>query len=104
MRRSARSSAAAARDRRSALDVERALALAEAKLGDLAARGRAPRRGDRAQLALGVAGLNLGTSYEARARIAIWAGDGRGREPTAAWPRASTATATTRRSARATNG
>jgi serine/threonine-protein kinase len=58
-----------------AVDLERALALAEGKAGDLS---RAAARLDAiiaAQRALAVVGLNLGTSYEARARIAIWAGD-----------------------------
>lgn len=53
----------------------RALALAEAKLG---AHDDACRRLDgliAAQTQLGVTGLHLGATYEARARIAIWAGD-----------------------------
>jgi hypothetical protein len=52
-----------------------ALALAEGKLGDYA--GAAKRLEDMIarQLELQVSGLNLGASYEARARIAIWAGD-----------------------------
>jgi hypothetical protein len=56
-------------------DVSRALALAEAKLGDYA---MATARLDAliaAQRQMGVTGLILGASYEARARIAIWAGD-----------------------------
>jgi hypothetical protein len=56
-------------------DVSRALALAEARVGDY------PRAVTRLealiaeQKRLGIAGLILGASYEARARIAIWAGD-----------------------------
>ena len=56
-------------------DISRALALAEAKLGDHA---KAAARLDAliaTQRQMGVAGLILGASYEARARIAIWAGD-----------------------------
>jgi tetratricopeptide (TPR) repeat protein len=56
-------------------DISRALALAEAKLGDHA---KAVARLDAliaTQRQMGVAGLILGASYEARARIAIWAGD-----------------------------
>jgi tetratricopeptide (TPR) repeat protein len=56
-------------------DVARALALAEAKLGDYAqARARLEDLIAR-QRALGIDGVNLGATYEARARIAIWAGD-----------------------------
>jgi len=56
-------------------DVARALALAEAKLGYHA---QAAQRLDmiiQEQRALGVTGLTLGASYEARARVAAWAGD-----------------------------
>ena len=56
-------------------EVSRALALAEGKLGDHA---RAVARLDAliaAQRQMGASGLILGASYEARARIAIWAGD-----------------------------
>jgi hypothetical protein len=56
-------------------EVVRATALADARLGNFA---RAASRVDRVieeQLALGVSGLNLGASYEARARVAVWAGD-----------------------------
>jgi tetratricopeptide (TPR) repeat protein len=56
-------------------EIIRALALAEAKLGDYA---KAASRLDallEVQRALGVSGLNLGASYEARTRVAIWAGD-----------------------------
>jgi hypothetical protein len=59
-------------------EIGRALALAEAKLGD---GKRAAERLEAIiaeQLELGVSGLNLGASYEARARIAVWAGE----EPT----------------------
>jgi hypothetical protein len=56
-------------------DILRALALAEAKLNDYA--GAAARLDDviNQQRQLGVSGLLLGSSYEARARIAIWHGD-----------------------------
>jgi hypothetical protein len=56
-------------------EISRVLALAEAKLGDY------PRAAQRLeglmaeQVQLGVTGLNLGATYEARARIAIWAED-----------------------------
>ncbi len=56
-------------------DVSRAMALAEAKLGEYA---KATARLDAliaAQRQLGATGLILGASYEARARIAVWAGD-----------------------------
>ena len=56
-------------------EICRAYALAEAKLGEHA---RAAARLDELiekQRALGVTGLNLGASYEARTRVAIWAGD-----------------------------
>jgi tetratricopeptide (TPR) repeat protein len=56
-------------------EIVRALAVAEAKLGDHAkAASRLEALLD-AQRALEVSGLNLGASYEARARVAIWAGD-----------------------------
>jgi tetratricopeptide (TPR) repeat protein len=58
-----------------ASDVERGLALAEGKLGDLDGAARRMQSIIDAQLALGVTGLHLGASFEARARIAIWAGD-----------------------------
>jgi hypothetical protein len=57
-----------------AYDLVRMLALAEAKLGD----GRAAERLENMiakQLELGVTGLRLGLSYEARAQIALWTGD-----------------------------
>jgi hypothetical protein len=60
----------------SAYDIVRALALAEAKLG---LYPPAVSRLDTLiaqQRALGMSGLNIGASYEARARVAIWAGDG----------------------------
>jgi hypothetical protein len=59
----------------STFDIPRALALAEAKLG---AYERAATLLDTViarQRELGVTGLQLGASYEARARVAIWAGD-----------------------------
>jgi len=57
-----------------ACDLVRNLALAEAKLGE----PRAAQRLDELialQTRLGTAGLRLGLSYEARARVAIWTGD-----------------------------
>jgi hypothetical protein len=56
-------------------EIGRALALAEAKLGEHEAAAARLDALIKQQLSLGVAGLNLGASYEARARIAIWAGD-----------------------------
>jgi tetratricopeptide (TPR) repeat protein len=56
-------------------DVERALALAEAKLGDYASAAERLERVIGEQRQIGISGLSLGASYEARARIAIWAGD-----------------------------
>jgi tetratricopeptide (TPR) repeat protein len=56
-------------------EIVRATALADAKLGNF---DRAASRLElviKEQLELGVTGLNLGASYEARARVAIWAGD-----------------------------
>jgi hypothetical protein len=53
----------------------RALALAEAKLGDCAGACERLERVMNEQLELGVTGLLLGATYEARARIALWAGD-----------------------------
>jgi tetratricopeptide (TPR) repeat protein len=57
------------------LDVKRALALAHAKLADFDAAVALLDHVISAQKALGVTGLMLGASYEARARIAIWARD-----------------------------
>jgi len=55
-------------------DIVRALALAEGKLGELdSASARLDALIER-QRAMGVTGLNLGMTYEARARVAIWAG------------------------------
>jgi serine/threonine protein kinase/tetratricopeptide (TPR) repeat protein len=57
-----------------AFELTRALALVEAKLGD----PESARRMERliaCQNELGATGLRMGLSYEARARIAIWAGD-----------------------------
>ncbi|HKP55634.1 MAG TPA: serine/threonine-protein kinase [Polyangiales bacterium] len=59
----------------SAFDIVRALGLAEAKRGDYAQGAARIERLIAQQRELGVTGLNLGASYEARARIAIWAGD-----------------------------
>jgi hypothetical protein len=66
---------AARGDMRTFEQVERALALAEAKLGDTPGAVARLDAVIARQLAQGVAGLQLGTSYEARARVAIWAGD-----------------------------
>jgi hypothetical protein len=55
--------------------VERGLALAEFKLGDAAGAVARLDAVIARQQAQGVAGLHLGTNYEARARIAVWAGD-----------------------------
>jgi hypothetical protein len=57
-----------------AYDLVRVLALAEAKLGDARAAERLESLIAR-QLQLGVTGLRLGLSYEARAQIALWSGD-----------------------------
>jgi hypothetical protein len=55
--------------------VRRALALAEAKLGDFAgASARLERVIDELK-AFDIAGLELGATYEMRARVAIWASD-----------------------------
>ena len=60
-----------------AADLVRALALAEAKLGEYApAIARLDALIEK-QLALGATGLRLGLSYEARAQLAVWAGDDR---------------------------
>jgi Protein kinase domain/AAA ATPase domain len=56
-------------------DISRALAMAEGKLGDYATAVARLDALIAAQREMGVAGLILGASYEARARIAIWAGD-----------------------------
>jgi tetratricopeptide (TPR) repeat protein len=52
-----------------------ALSLAEAKLGEHAAASERLGHVIEAQTKLGVTGLLLGATYEARARVAIWAGD-----------------------------
>jgi hypothetical protein len=57
-----------------AYDLARMLALAEAKLGQPGAAERLEAL-IAEQLQLGVAGLRLGLSYEARAQIALWTGD-----------------------------
>ncbi|HKU36596.1 MAG TPA: serine/threonine-protein kinase, partial [Polyangiales bacterium] len=56
-------------------EVERLLALAEAKLGDFPAAVARLDALIAAQTALGVTGLRIGVSYEARAEVALWAGD-----------------------------
>jgi tetratricopeptide (TPR) repeat protein len=66
---------AARADLRTVDEVERGLALAEAKLGDVTGAIARLDAVIARQQALGVTGLLLGTHYEARARIAIWTGD-----------------------------
>jgi tetratricopeptide (TPR) repeat protein len=56
-------------------EISRALAVAEAKCGDYAGAARRLDALIDEQRGLGVAGLYLGTSYEARAQVAIWARD-----------------------------
>jgi serine/threonine-protein kinase len=55
--------------------LSRALALTEAKLGDYVGACERLERVMNEQLERGVAGLLLGATYEARARIAVWASD-----------------------------
>jgi tetratricopeptide (TPR) repeat protein len=55
--------------------IRRALALAEAKLGDYAHASRRLEAVIAELIALGVTGLELGATYEARARIAVWFSD-----------------------------
>ena len=59
-------------------DIVRMLALAEAKLGDYASAGARLDRLIADQTALGVTGLRIGVTYEARAEVALWADDARG--------------------------
>jgi hypothetical protein len=66
---------AARTDMRTVDEIERGLALAEAKLGDSAGAAARLDAVIARQQAQGVTGLLLGTTYEARARVAIWAGD-----------------------------
>jgi tetratricopeptide (TPR) repeat protein len=56
-------------------EISRALALAEAKLGDYAEAVARLEAVIDEQRKLGVTGVSLGASYEARARVAIWSGD-----------------------------
>src|SRR5262249_53523456 len=56
--------------------IARAAALAEAKLDEYAGAAERLERVIAEQRHLGVTGLQVGASCEARARIAIWAGDG----------------------------
>lgn len=56
-------------------ELARATAVADAKRGNFARAAEAMERVIHEQLELGISGLNLGASYEARARVAIWAGD-----------------------------
>jgi hypothetical protein len=58
-----------------AVEVARAVSLAQAKLGEFDAATERLSAVIELQLKLGVTGLMLGASYEARARIAIWARD-----------------------------
>ncbi len=58
-----------------AVGIRRALALAEAKLGDYPGASRRLEEVIRDLEALGITGLELGATCEARARIAIWAND-----------------------------
>ena len=58
-----------------AIPIQRALALAEAKLGDYAGASKRLQAAIGDLTALGVTGLELGATYEARARIAIWFAD-----------------------------
>jgi hypothetical protein len=62
-------------DIRTTDELERGLALAEAKLGDTAGAVVRLDAVIERQRVQGVSGLLLGANYEARARIAIWAGD-----------------------------
>jgi tetratricopeptide (TPR) repeat protein len=55
--------------------ISRALALAEAKLGESARAAARLEALIAEQKELGVTGLNLGATYETRARVAIWSGD-----------------------------
>jgi hypothetical protein len=56
-------------------EISRALAVAEAKRGDYAGAGTRLEALIDEQRGLGIAGLYLGVSYEARAHVAIWARD-----------------------------
>lgn len=58
-----------------AYDIARALSLALGKRLDYAGAAMRLEAVIEGQRRLGVTGLNLGASYEARARVAIWAGD-----------------------------
>jgi hypothetical protein len=62
------------------LGIARALALAEAKLGAFDEAVARLEGVIQDQLALGVTGLHLGATYEARARVAIWRHDASGVE------------------------
>jgi tetratricopeptide (TPR) repeat protein len=57
-------------------DIARALALAEARMGELDTAAARLQAIIEAKTTQGVTGLGLGAVYEARARIAIWANDG----------------------------
>jgi hypothetical protein len=61
-------------------EIMRGLALAEAKLGQHEAAAERLEAVIRAQKEVGITGLHLGASYEARARVAIWADDEKGVE------------------------
>jgi hypothetical protein len=57
--------------------ISRALALAEAKMGQFVNASGRLEAVIANQSALGISGLHLGATYEARARVAIWARDDR---------------------------
>jgi hypothetical protein len=59
-------------------DIQRATAIAQAKLGDLEGAAARLDAAIATQNAYGGHGLILGASYEARARVAIWSGDAAG--------------------------
>jgi tetratricopeptide (TPR) repeat protein len=61
-------------------EVVRGVALAEAKLGEFEAAIERLDAVIRTQIDSGISGLHLGASYEARARVAIWANDEKGVE------------------------
>ncbi|HKU40458.1 MAG TPA: protein kinase [Polyangiales bacterium] len=61
-------------------DVVRGVALAQARMGDYAGACERLSALIERQHSLGVTGLHLGASYEARARAAIWCGDEEGVE------------------------
>jgi hypothetical protein len=56
-------------------ELKRVLSLAEARLGDYAGASSRLETLQAQQEAAGIVGINLGATYEARTRIAVWAGD-----------------------------